>query len=144
MKGEKLFITFAIIGALFAVYFLIIRKLNKSDREKAKEEKKAESEIEDKAEKATGIAAFPAAYYETLANRIFIAMKGLGTNEKEVINVIDQLSSNRDAGMLDAAFGIRQNESLGSWLLSDGEALNVELQMQKNGLNYTFSIIDLS
>lgn len=87
-------------------------------------------------------ASYPDSTYESLANQLFKAMDGAGTEEDKIIEVFRKLKNDIDFVKLDAAFGLRAGTSwfasdetydLRTWLEDDGQdiaALNAQLKKQ--------------
>ncbi len=122
MKGEKLYITLAIIASIYGVYFVIRKLMKESEEGEAEDKAKALGDLKSDEPPVVsgGIATFTDNQYKIFANRLFIAMDGFGTDETEMRSVISEMRTARDMWKLDNAFGIRGGESLGSWIANEG------------------------
>lgn len=79
-----------------------------------------------------------------IANAIEAALDGWGTDETALMREVAKLRNNADAHKLDKAFGIRDGESLGAWLASDGEISEMqEFLEEAKGITYKFQIYEV-
>jgi len=80
---------------------------------------------------------------QTFANQLEAAMQGFGTNEERINVIIDRLKTGSDIKTVDDAFGIRNKQSLGSWLASDFYLNEFNKRLNAKGIKYAPPIIDL-
>jgi hypothetical protein len=63
--------------------------------------------------------------FQAYSNRLYLAMKGLGTDDEAILSVFNDMRNSADVLKLIATFGIRDEETLAQWL--HGEAPWYEL-----------------
>lgn len=134
MNRDTIIFLSALIG-LAALYFFFFKK---------GAEEVAENELKNRQPQVSGsqtINSFDAKVY---ANQMEGAMTGWGTNEDRINVIIDQLNTNKDVKALDDAFGIRQNRSLGAWLLLDGYYDTFIQKLKQRSIGYAPPIVDQS
>jgi len=131
--NKSLLLTLLVAGALLYVF---LRSRDYFDSRSA--EKKRRNEKPETQDWKT----YEDAFYKNVANVILDAMKGFGTREDQILDEIIKLKTDRDAELLDDAFGIRDKQSLGAWLNSEGILHEVHEQLEKMNINYTFPIAD--
>lgn len=85
--------------------------------------------------------------YDSLADQLFEAMDGPGTDEEAVLNVLNQLRTDVDFVKLDAAFGLRGSSwsisndtyDLSTWLKDDGfDLTELNALLKKKNLTKRF------
>ena len=79
--------------------------------------------------------------YTNYANRLYEAMKGLGTDEDAIFSVFMMMNTDSDVRKLINAFGSRKGENLAQWLLGDLSTSDIDeinAILSKNGINYRF------
>lgn len=84
-----------------------------------------------------------AAQASTLADKIFSAVKGWGTDEEAIYSVFRMLRSRSDLLLLARTFGVRGGRTLNEWLtadLSQKELDKVNQILTTNGITYSFFI----
>lgn len=79
--------------------------------------------------------------YTQMANKLYSAMKGIGTNENAIYDVFSQLETESDVRKLISMYGSKDGMTLQQWLIDD--LSNRELQkvndiLAKNNINYSF------
>lgn len=77
----------------------------------------------------------------TLADKIFSALRGLGTDEEAVYSAFRMLRSRSDLLLLSRTFGVRGGRTLNEWLaadLSQKELDKVNQILATNGITYSF------
>jgi len=57
--------------------------------------------------------------YQSMADKIYRAVKGAGTDETAIMEVIQKMRTNSDFLKLQTVFGVRDDMSLNEWLLDD-------------------------
>lgn len=80
---------------------------------------------------------YPRAQYYAWADRMHAAMRGFGTDESTIYNVLSQLRTQADWVALVRAFGTKDKESLTEWLtgdLSESEISKVNKILSKVGV----------
>ncbi len=79
----------------------------------------------------------------TLADKIFSALRGWGTDEEAVYSAFRMLRSRSDLLLLSRTFGVRGGRTLSEWLSSDlsqKELDKVNQILATNGITYSFFI----
>lgn len=79
--------------------------------------------------------------YTVFANKLYAAMKGLGTDEDAVFSVFQLMQTESDVRMLINAFGSKKGETLSQWLLGDlstADIAKINGILAYNGINYRF------
>lgn len=77
----------------------------------------------------------------TLCDKLYRAMKGIGTNEQAIFEVFQAINSRSDLLMLIKIFGVRDGETLKQWLYSDlnnSEIQKINYIIESKGINYKF------
>lgn len=62
---------------------------------------------------------FSKSEYASFADQIEVAIYGFGTDEDTIYNVFNQMNNDLDIVQLEKAFGVRDGQSLASWLTGD-------------------------
>ena len=81
------------------------------------------------------------ATFKMLANKLYTAMKGIGTDEDTVFAVFGQLSNTADMLKLVAVFGTRDGETLDQWIRGDlgyFEINKLNRLLSNKGIAYSF------
>lgn len=131
--NKNLLITLLVAGALLYVF---LRSRDFFDSKSAENKRKRQQP------ETTDFKTYTDSFYKSMANKIYDAMKGWGTDYDQIEDEIIQLKTNRDAELLDNAFSIRDKMSLGAWLNSEGVLDEVHDQLERMNLEYTFPIAD--
>ena len=79
--------------------------------------------------------------YTVFANKLYAAMKGLGTDEDAIFSVFQLMNTESDVRQLINAFGTKKGETLSQWLLGDLSAADIAKIngiLAYNGINYRF------
>lgn len=98
---------------------------------------KANAEIKDSDVSLTSAQA------STLADKLYSAMRGWGSDEEAVYSVFRLLRSRSDLLLLSRTFGVRGGRTLSEWLSSDlsqKELDKVNQILATNGITYSFFI----
>ena len=113
----KMVSIFIIVLILVLLYFFGYKKIREAIinlKIKNAATKKAQSQA------SLGIfATYKDAEYKTFANRLYVAMKGAGTNTSAVETVLKSMKNEVDGAKLVAAFGVRDGETLQEWLAGE-------------------------
>lgn len=126
-------VTGGVIIAVAIVAYLIYKWIKNSD-ENAWLRK--QSRLIDKDELS-----YPTTDYQNYANRLYVAMKGLGTDENAIYAVFNAMDNVSDVRQLVAAFGLQKDKTLSQWLLSELSAKDLQKVnsiLKAKGINYTF------
>lgn len=79
--------------------------------------------------------------YNSMANQLYYAMKGVGTDEETIYSVIQKIKNDQDFIALENAFGIRDTYNLQAWIrgdLSTSEVQKVNSILSNNGISKSF------
>lgn len=118
-KNGSMFRNVIYIGLIvtFLVIFtiVIVNKSKKNKKDKEDERIIGQYENEVQPEKLT----FSESEYNTMANGLFKAMDGIGTDEAAIYQVFQKLRTNSDVLKLQAAFGIRNDMDLFEYIRDD-------------------------
>lgn len=136
-------------GLLVIIWFIVdhIFGISKSrDEQKAQKERDLENRMEKgdeaaKLEKEGIKLTHPKSKYKDLANKLYAAMEGIGTDENAVFQVFSNIGNDRDFIELSSAFGIRKDEDLTAWLASDlSSGKRAELNKYLRSRNIKYSV----
>ena len=81
------------------------------------------------------------AEYSLMANSLFTAMDGMGTNEQVIYNVFNRLKNIDDLYQLITSFGVKDDQTLQQWLISDlssSELEKVNQILSMKNINFQF------
>lgn len=79
--------------------------------------------------------------YTNFANKLYAAMKGVGTDEDAIFSVFQLMQTESDVRQLINTFGTKKGETLQEWLLSDLSMADISKLngiLAYNGINYRF------
>lgn len=65
------------------------------------------------------------ASYKIAADKLYVAMKGMGTDEASIFEVFSKMKNDADMIKLELAFGVRDNYDLTAWLKGDLSAADI-------------------
>ena len=97
-----------------------------------------------KVKEVRGESTYTASEYNAFAEQIKAKLDGLNlfdSGKTLVLGIMGQMRTERDLMNLEAAFGIREGESLGAWLEDDGLLEDVHQKLRSMGYSYRFSIV---
>lgn len=125
----------SILLIIIAVVVIIVVKRKKATKEQDDYIKDVEKQI-DKSDLS-----YANSEYTQMANKLYSAMKGIGTNENAIYDVFSQMQSESDVRKLISMYGSKDGMTLQQWLIDD--LSNRELQkvndiLAKNNINYSF------
>jgi len=78
--------------------------------------------------------------YKTYANKLYVAMKGLGTDTTAIYAVFNAMRNTADVMKLVTAFGVRDEEDLSEWMAGE-KFLDIEIinkTLRAKGIEYQF------
>ena len=81
------------------------------------------------------------AQFNMLANKLYTAMKGVGTDEDTIFSVFGQMRNTADVLKLIAVFGTKDGETLEQWIrgdLSSWEINKLNRLLDNKGIAYSF------
>ena len=133
LAGKWLLILLVVITVSIVVYSGV-KKLKKDN-----EEKVFQNEIEKQIN--TSNLTLPELEYKTMADMLYTAMKGWGTDEKVIYSVFAKLQNEDDYKKLRSAFGIRDKENLEQWIVGDmneKERQQINAILNVNGISAKF------
>lgn len=81
------------------------------------------------------------ATFNLLANKLYTAMKGIGTDENTIYSVFNQLNNTADVYKLIAVFGTKDGETLDQWIRGDlgyFELKKLNKILVNKGIAYSF------
>lgn len=81
---------------------------------------------------------YPTSQYDTFADSLYRAMKGLGTDDGAVRNIFNKMETRDDVLRLIKSFGSRENETLQEWLEGDGCTDYVNKILQSKSIEFSF------
>lgn len=79
--------------------------------------------------------------YQNFANKLYNAMKGLGTDEDTIFMVFNQMGNIDDIRQLVNSFGLQGDKTLQQWLLSElskSDLARVNNILKAKSINYSF------
>lgn len=101
----------------------------------------ATSQLNDVTEQTGEYPTMGNATYYTLANQVYNACKGFGTDEDAIYNVFNQMNNTADVYKLIQVFGTKDNKTLPMWIRGDlnrWEIKNLNNILANKGINYAF------
>lgn len=120
--------TLLIYGGLLLIVFMIVNKIF-GFTDKWKEEAAAkERDLANRAEKGDEEAilkkkgmklSHPLSKYRDLANKLYAAMKGVGTDENAIFQVFSNIGNDLDYLQLAKSFDVRDDEDMTTWIAGD-------------------------
>jgi hypothetical protein len=79
--------------------------------------------------------------YQAFASKLYMAMKGIGTDEEAIYSVMQQMKSRSDLMRVIAVFGVKDDMTLNEWMsdeLNASEIQKVNTLLASNGILYNF------
>ncbi len=139
LDNPKRLIAAAIIIVIAIVIIAIFGKKIKNWITDLKQQRDLEKD-NDKLIEATGqTPSYADVQYRQWADKLYVAMKGAGTDEDAIDNIMAQMRNDADVLKLVSAFGIRDSEDLYQWI--DGEYWgepSCNKILRKNGITILF------
>lgn len=125
----------SILLIIIAVVVIIVVKRKKATKEQDDYIKDVEKQID------KNDLSYANSEYTQMANKLYSAMKGIGTNENAIYDVFSQLETESDVRKLISTYGSKDGMTLQQWLIDD--LSNRELQkvndiLAKNNIDYSF------
>lgn len=99
------------------------------------------SELQDHIQETGETPTLSNATFNMLANKLYTAMKGVGTDEDTVYSVFGQLGNTADVLKLITVFGTKDGETLDQWIrgdLSSWEINKLNRLLANKGIVYSF------
>ena len=148
-KEARIGLGVAVAGGLL---YWVYKKLNKSDKEKQKEELQKEAEkVKDpdtgKTVDCTGKLTYAKSWYNSQAEILYTSMFRPGTDEAAIFGVFNKCKSDCDVAQLIASFGLRRQEFYTKsfdlrWFIYDemdkNEISEVNRILRTKGIKYQF------
>jgi len=104
-----------VLTIIVVVIFLIKRSVNKGKENQRNNQIIDQMESEIQSDKLT----FSNSEYQAMANKIYKAVKGAGTDEEAIFEVFQKIRTNSDLLKLQSVFGVKDDMSLFEWLQDD-------------------------
>ena len=123
LAGKWLLIIMLVMVVSILVYFGI-KRLKKDN-----EEKSYQKEIDQQIKPAN--LTYTELEYKSMADMLYTAMKGMGTDEDMIYSVFAKLKTEDDYLKLRSVFGIRDNEKLEQWIAGE---MNVKERKKLNDI----------
>jgi predicted PurR-regulated permease PerM len=81
--------------------------------------------------------------YQAYSNRLYLCMKGMGTDDEGIMSVFNDMRNTADVLKLVSVFGTRDNETLQEWLRGEDEWFDsivkrVNASLTAKGITYQF------
>ena len=133
LAGKWLLIILFVVVVFFIIYFGV--KKVKKDNEEKSYQNELDKQINPSKLTHTELE------FKSMAEMLYTAMKGPGTDEKAIYSVFEKLKTEDDYLKLCSAFGIRDNEKLGQWITGDmnaGERKKLNNILSGNGISAKF------
>lgn len=134
------FTAIAIILLIVVVVFFVI-KFGYDKIRTIINQTKYDADLKDEIIKGGGLT-LNESQYKLLADKLYMAMDGLGTNNDNIYAVFNAINTKADLLKLIAVFGIREDENLSEWLYGEwgstsrNNKINTILAMK--GIDYSF------
>lgn len=143
LTGENGKLIRKVVIGLFILIFVIIMffvingaiKKSKSDKENKEKIQQYESEIQN--DKLS----FSNSEYQSMADKVYKAVKGVGTDEDAIFEVFQRIRTNSDVLKLKSVFGVRDGMDLDEWIqddLSDEDIDQINGYLRQRNISITF------
>ena len=123
------------------IFFVVWKKFGKSKEETEEEEKKTNLNEEINAELNKAKITLSQVQLNTLADKIYKAVKGAGSDETSIYNAMRTLQTKDDALSLIKTFGVRDSMTLREWLyddLNNSEISKINDIFLSKGISFSF------
>lgn len=141
MNKQKV-ITISVIAAIvIAVAIFLIVKLKGGVKSIVNDDKNNKLIDEINKEQNTDDITLTQLQFNAYASSLKKALQGLGTDEKKIYNVFQQMNTRSDVLQLIKTFGVVDGENLNEWLNDDLNAKEIDKINQilaEKGINYKF------
>lgn len=133
----------ALLGGVGYGVYTIVNAIRRAEaRRKAQEEaEKLKGEIQALQTTTGQSQSYPESQYTTMADTLYYAMAGWGTDEESIFSTFGTLVNNVDFLKLQTAFGSRDGYSLTEWLrgdLSSDDIRKINSLLTDRGIIYRF------
>lgn len=141
--------TLLLYGGIILILFMVVNKIfgftdkwkEEAEAKKRALENAAAKGDEEAVLKKSGMKlSHPLSKYGDLANRLFAAMKGVGTDDNTIMQVFSNLGNDLDFLELNKAFGIRDDEDLTTWIQGEGNSLSTKINKYLRSRNIKYSV----
>jgi len=128
----------SIILTILVVVILIVSRSIKKNRANLENQQKIqqyESEIQN--DKLS----FSNSEYQSMADKVYKAVKGVGTDEDAIFEVFQRIRTNSDVLKLKSVFGVRDGMDLDEWIqddLSDEDIDQINGYLRQRNISITF------
>ena len=141
MNKQKV-ITISVIAAIvIAIAIFLIVKLKGGVKSIVNDDKNNKLIDEINKEQNTDDITLTQLQFNAYASSLKKALKGIGTDEKKIYNVFQQMNTRSDVLQLIKTFGVVDGENLNEWLNDDLNAKEIDKINQilaEKGINYKF------
>ena len=141
LGNPKIMISIGIIVLIIGIVIAIFWKKIKNAIDEAKQDKKNEKKVDEVESFTQKTQTYPDSYYVIFADQLDSAMRGCGTREEEVFNIIGKIKNDVDFIKLNNAFGTRKNQNLGRWIHGDFNEKDIKKIneiLKRNGVTMGF------
>jgi hypothetical protein len=119
---------------------ILKKDLKKAEKQGANILKSDKEKIKTKNIEKSNIQSYKDYEYNVFADKLEIAMKGIGTDSKSVYSIFELMKNEIDIVRLNEAFGIRNGEDLKTWLNNEWllSINNINIILISNKINYKY------
>lgn len=141
--GDKKKIIIGATIAIIVVIIILVVFFKFKDIKDLIVDKAANQKLVDEANKTINIEdiSIPQDQFHVYAEKLYKAMKGLGTDEDAIFDVFNQLNSRSDVQQLIKTFGVKNGQTLSEWLYDDLDSADIEhinAILASKSINYKF------
>lgn len=104
-----------VVTIVVILYFIIRSGIKKGNQDKRNNQIISDLENEIQPQRLS----YSNSEYQSMADKIYRAVKGAGTDEAAIIEVFQKMRTNSDLLKLQTVFGVRDDMSLNEWLQDD-------------------------
>ena len=141
MNKQKVIMISVIAAIVIAVAIFLIVKLKGGVKSIVNDDKNNKLIDEINKEQNTDDITLTQLQFNAYASSLKKALQGLGTDEKKIYNVFQQMNTRSDVLQLIKTFGVVDGENLNEWLNDDLNAKEIDKINQilaEKGINYKF------
>ena len=137
----KLYTALAVVVLIIVVVIIIIIRKKKKSQEAIDKEANDRILNEMNREIQSTDITLTQTQFNACASKLYVAMKGWGTNEGKIYAVFEEMNTRSDVLQLIKTFSIKDSQNLNEWLhneLNTKEIEHINEILSTKGINYSF------